>query len=87
MRVSIPKLSLLPGRYSLTAFVTANGAISDWIKNATTFDVESGDYFGTGQLPSDGEGVVVVQHAFDYKPSLRSVADSHSIEEHAAVSL
>jgi lipopolysaccharide transport system ATP-binding protein len=66
VRVLVPKLCLLPGRYHFTLFATANGTISDWIKNAGTFDVEGGDYFGTGQLPTHGQGVFVTRHSFHY---------------------
>lgn len=64
VRLSIPRLSLLPGRYHFTIFATANGIITDWIKNAASFAVEGGDYFGTGQLPPQGQGVFVTPHEF-----------------------
>ncbi len=60
----IPKLQLMPGRYSFTVFVEVNGEISDWVMNAGTFDVESGDYYGTGRLPGIGEAMVVQDHYF-----------------------
>jgi lipopolysaccharide transport system ATP-binding protein len=66
VRVLVPKLCLLPGRYHLTLYVTANGTISDWIKNAGSFDVDGGDFFGTGQLPTRGQGLFVTRHSFDY---------------------
>src|SRR5262249_48945073 len=51
IRAVIPKLNLLPGRYRLTFYATNNGIIADWLKDAAVFDVEPGDYFGTGHLP------------------------------------
>ena len=64
IRVVIPKMALTPGRYRLTLFSTVNGVIADWIQNAAIFDVESGDYYGTGQLPQHGEGMVLLDHQF-----------------------
>jgi lipopolysaccharide transport system ATP-binding protein len=64
VRVVIPKMALIPGRYRLTIYATVNGIIADWIKNAAIFDVEAGDYYGTGQLPPHGQGMFVLDHRF-----------------------
>jgi lipopolysaccharide transport system ATP-binding protein len=64
VRVIIPRLSLLPGRYQLTLEATHNGNVADLLRNATTFHVEAGDYFGTGQLPAQGEGFLALEHRF-----------------------
>jgi lipopolysaccharide transport system ATP-binding protein len=64
VRVVIPRMSLIPGRYRLTIYATINGIIADWIKNAAVFDVEAGDYYGTGQLPPQGQGMFVLDHRF-----------------------
>ena len=63
----MPNLGLLRGLYHFTIFASANGTLADWVKNAGSFDVEGGDYFGTGQLPPDGQGVFVMDHAFEYE--------------------
>jgi lipopolysaccharide transport system ATP-binding protein len=65
VRVVIPKMPLTPGRYRLTIYSTVNGIIADWIKNAAIFDVEAGDYYGTGQLPERGDmGALLLPHHF-----------------------
>jgi lipopolysaccharide transport system ATP-binding protein len=64
VRVIIPKMSLTPGRYRLTLYSTVNGIIADWMKSAAIFDVEAGDYYGTGQLPDHGQGMFVLDHRF-----------------------
>lgn len=64
VRVVIPKLPLVPGRYRVTLYATNNGIVADWIKEAVIFEVESGDYYGTGHLPPHGEGVVTLDHRF-----------------------
>jgi lipopolysaccharide transport system ATP-binding protein len=62
--VFIPRLTLTPGRYGFTLFSSVNGEISDWLKNAGTFDVEAGDFYGSGQLPPSGQGCFVMDHEF-----------------------
>jgi lipopolysaccharide transport system ATP-binding protein len=65
VRAVIPKMPLTPGRYRLTIYSTLNGIIADWIKNAAIFDVEAGDYYGTGQLPERGDmGALLLPHHF-----------------------
>ncbi len=75
VRALMPKLCLLPGRYHLTIFATVNGVIVDWVRNSGVFDVEGGDYFGTGRLPSEGEGLIVIDHSISYE-SATSKANS-----------
>jgi lipopolysaccharide transport system ATP-binding protein len=62
--VVIPKMALIPGRYRLTLYSTVDGVIADWIKNAVVFDVEAGDFYGSGQLPPHGQGMFLLEHRF-----------------------
>ena len=78
VRVLMPRLCLLPGRYQLTIFATVNGAVVDWVKGAATFDVEGGDYFGTGQLPPAGQGMFVMSHSFEYQKSVSDMSSAES---------
>jgi lipopolysaccharide transport system ATP-binding protein len=77
-RVLIPKLCLLPGRYHFSIFATVNGTLADWVRNAGTFDVEGGDYFGTGQLPPNGKGVFVMNHSFQYEKLVAEMTTAES---------
>ncbi len=52
--VHLPRLPLLPGRYYVTLYAAAGGQVLDWVQNAAYFDVEAGDFFGTGKLPPQG---------------------------------
>jgi lipopolysaccharide transport system ATP-binding protein len=61
---SVPELPLLPGRYSLTAYIEANGMLADWVRSALFFDVFEDDVFGSGQLPATTHGRVFVRHAW-----------------------
>jgi len=69
IRVKIPKFPLIPGLYSLTLFISGNGYIFDWIENATTLNVEAGDYFGTGKLPPHGQGFFVAPYSINFNES------------------
>ena len=62
--VVVPRMALMPGRYRLTLHSTVNGATADLIKDAAVFDIEAGDYYGTGQLPSHGKGMFLLDHRF-----------------------
>jgi lipopolysaccharide transport system ATP-binding protein len=64
IEIYIKKLPLVPGRYGLTIYCTANDLVSDWIQNAAFFDVESGNFFGSGKLPPAGQGNFLVDHYF-----------------------
>jgi lipopolysaccharide transport system ATP-binding protein len=64
VRAVIPRLSLLPGRYQLTLFAANNGVTADWLKNVAVFDVEGGDYYGTGHLPPQGQGKFLLDYRF-----------------------
>jgi lipopolysaccharide transport system ATP-binding protein len=82
VRVLVPKLCLLPGRYYLTIFATVNGVIVDWVKNSGSFDVEGGDYFGTGRLLSAGQGLIVVNHSISYESATSEVNSSRAQLDH-----
>ncbi|MGZ8214270.1 MAG: ABC transporter ATP-binding protein [Methylosarcina sp.] len=53
----IPRLPLVAGAYTMVLFLSSNGDIVDWIQDAGGFNVELGDYYGTGRLPPPGQGV------------------------------
>jgi lipopolysaccharide transport system ATP-binding protein len=62
--VVIPRLTLMPGRYEFTLYATVNGVVADWVKNAGSFDVEGGNYYGTGQMPE--QGIFFMDHRFEF---------------------
>jgi len=81
VRVVIHKLGLVPGRYRLTVYATVSGVIVDWVKNAAVFDVEAGDYYGTGQLPPQGLGMFLLDHHFVVTSGQSEGAPSSSFSE------
>ena len=60
----LPRVMLAPGRYEYTLYASVNGEVADWIKSAGIFDVETGDFYGTGRMPEKWEGYFVMEHQF-----------------------
>ena len=65
VRVQLPRLALLPGSYRYYLYATVNGELADWLLPAGSFDVEPGDFYGTGQLPGARDGTFLAEHAFE----------------------
>jgi len=64
IKIDLPRVPLAAGRYRYTLYASVNGEITDWIKHAGIFDVEPGDFFGSGQLPPHGQGELLIDHDF-----------------------
>ncbi len=62
--VRIPRVPLMPGRYYVTIQCQVNGVMADWIQNAFTFVVETGDFYNTGRLIPAGQGNFLMDHSF-----------------------
>lgn len=60
----IPKLPLLPGRYSINIWCKLNEDLADEIDNAFALDVIAGDFFGTGKLHPDNRTGLLVEHTW-----------------------
>lgn len=54
--IEVPKFPLVSGKYIMTLFLSSNNTIIDWVKNAASINVVSGDFYGTGKLPPNGQG-------------------------------
>jgi len=58
----LEKLPLCRGTYSLNVIAFDNGQVQDWIQEAKLFEVENGDFFGTGRtIPESHNGVLFEQ--------------------------
>jgi lipopolysaccharide transport system ATP-binding protein len=62
--IHIPRFPLRSGSYSFTLFSTVNGEIADYLQNAGSIFVESGDFYKTGKLPPEGQGNFFIDHHF-----------------------
>jgi len=59
------RFPLFPDTYSVNLHCTVNGILADWVIDATSFNVEQGDFFGTGKLPPRGYGSVIIDHGWE----------------------
>ncbi len=64
IEVYLKELPLMPGGYSMTLCSRSNGDILDWISDAATLDVESGQFYATGKLPPKGQSNLLVKYMF-----------------------
>jgi len=66
--IHMAKCPLRNGNYTFTLFSKVNGEISDYLLNAGGFQVEAGDFFGTGRTSDEGQGAFFVEHSFTLQP-------------------
>jgi lipopolysaccharide transport system ATP-binding protein len=66
IEIKVNRLPLTGGSYSFTLFASANGTILDWVQNAGYFNVESGDFYGSGKI-SAGQGNFLLDYSYDCK--------------------
>ena len=59
-RCTIPRLPLNAGRYSYHAFVGSSLGTEDFVLNAGSFEVESGDFFVTGRTVDYQQGMILI---------------------------
>jgi lipopolysaccharide transport system ATP-binding protein len=52
----------MPGRYSVNVYCSVGGVMADYLTDAAVFDVDEGDFYGTGKLPPTGHGLVLVPY-------------------------
>ncbi len=62
LEFSFDKLPLSSGRYIFNLAAYNGSEILDWIKGAGSFDVENGDFYGSGILPAIGKQGVFVDY-------------------------
>jgi hypothetical protein len=62
VRCSISELALTPGRYWLSLSAgTAGNPLVDALDEAVALEIEGGDFFGNGKIPSTALGRVLVR--------------------------
>ncbi|MBS1579229.1 MAG: ABC transporter ATP-binding protein [Bacteroidetes bacterium] len=60
----IPKLPLMPGRYSIDVLLKYDFEMTDKIEDAISIDVEKGDFFGTGKIIDSMRNGLLVYHTW-----------------------
>jgi lipopolysaccharide transport system ATP-binding protein len=68
---TIPDLCLLPGRYSMSLSIDTSYEIwLDALPSVANFDVHESDYFGTGRMPPQELGAVLVKSQWQAAPEV-----------------
>jgi lipopolysaccharide transport system ATP-binding protein len=57
---NVPRLPLAPGRYELSFGVSTLGEQLDFVERCVELEVQPGDYYGTGRLPKENQGLLLV---------------------------
>ncbi len=63
--IKVPKLPLLPGRYSLDCNLKYDNEITDLLESVAVLDVEKGDFFGTGKIIDAMKNGLLVDHTWE----------------------
>jgi lipopolysaccharide transport system ATP-binding protein len=62
---NIPRMPLAADEYNINVFCEANGSVVDWVLNAASFTVESGDFFGTGRVLERVQAVFLLENHWE----------------------
>ena len=68
IRCEIPRLPLNAGLYVYNVIARTGPAVQDFIKEAGCFQVETGDYFGSGHTVDTDQGMLLVDHRWQLCP-------------------
>jgi lipopolysaccharide transport system ATP-binding protein len=64
-RCRVPRLPFEGGVYRITIYCEVDGDVADWVNNASTLNVEPGDYFGTGRTNNEAQGHFLIMHRWE----------------------
>jgi lipopolysaccharide transport system ATP-binding protein len=67
LQVRLPRLALMPGSYTYNLFATVMGDVADWLIPGGSFEVEAGDYYGSGQLPGARDAAFISDHSIQVR--------------------
>ena len=68
-RCFIPCLPLNSGIYTYNMIARSGLAIEDFVLDAGYFEVEPGDYFGTGKTVDRNQGILLIEHRWELSPT------------------
>jgi lipopolysaccharide transport system ATP-binding protein len=70
--ITIEKMPLIPGRYSINLLCQYNGSIIDLIYQAGVFELNPGSFFQSGAIDDDSPsfGVCMMEHRMEYSQDL-----------------
>ncbi|HEY0030047.1 MAG TPA: ABC transporter ATP-binding protein [Bacteroidia bacterium] len=61
----LKKLPIVAGKYMINIIVNQNGIMEDWVQEAVTFDVEDGDFYGTGKIVPGTHRSVLIENTWN----------------------
>jgi lipopolysaccharide transport system ATP-binding protein len=61
----IPRLNLIEGNYSLNVMCRVNGEVADWVLNTSEFNVQSGDFFGSGKCVDRTQALFLMDYRWE----------------------
>ena len=64
VKIFIPSIPFQSGTFHFTLFVSEDTNIADWVMNAGSFEVENGDFFGTGRVVIINQGNILIKHEY-----------------------
>ncbi|MFT4803151.1 MAG: lipopolysaccharide transport system ATP-binding protein [Sediminicola sp.] len=65
LKLRIPKFQFGAGTYYLTFYTTFNGELQDYIHQGYSFDIEEGDFFGTGLIIPKSQTFIYTEHSIE----------------------
>ena len=68
IRCTVPRLPLVQGGYLTATYLEVGGEVADHLAVAARFDVEAGDFFGTGRAGVVGHSPLLVDGAWSVSP-------------------
>jgi lipopolysaccharide transport system ATP-binding protein len=58
----IPRWPFRAAEFSVTAYMHVGAAVQDWIEDCLVFQSHDGDYFDSGIITQEGQGLVFIDH-------------------------
>jgi lipopolysaccharide transport system ATP-binding protein len=65
LKIKIEKINFPEGKYFITSFIGYDENAYDWIINAHSFEVISGDFFGNGRYQNIPTGEILLDHKME----------------------
>ena len=69
---TIPRLPLNEGLYYYNISIHSLGGLEDWVQEAGSFEIVSGDFYGTGNMP-DRERMILIDHNWKIAPLRKGI--------------
>lgn len=65
VRFTIPQIMLNTGEYNVNLYAQVNGEVADWVKDVSCFTVEFDNFYNTGRVIPENQGVLITDFNID----------------------